>query len=196
MARSVLFVFARTDGPARNGAPPAAWQRHAGPTAALTMPPIDGEPGQRTRRLRNRLADAITECDAMAVLVGPTAARSAAVRLAILVALAGGTPLFGIRTHGIGEAVGRAVPQPPNPFDYLAVARHRQPPAIRYLEWRRAGWQPARTEEAAVPHPQPYRRVENWAKLSTLVPTYDWVAHNGTANLASWVELAYWRGRG
>ncbi|MBL26721.1 MAG: hypothetical protein CMM50_04110 [Rhodospirillaceae bacterium] len=196
MARSVFFAFARTDGPARCEPAPAAWRQHAGAEFALTMPAIDGGPGQRTLRLRGRLVAAVGDCEVAAVLIGPTAARSAALRLAILAILAAGTPLFGIRTHGLGDTGGRTAASGPSPFDYVAMARHRQPPEIRYLEWRRAGWQPARLDEPITPPPPPYRRVETWAKLSSLVPTYDWVAHNGTANLASWVELAYWRGRG
>jgi len=195
MARPVYFIFSPEHDAARAAVIRRAWKRRGGVSTGLS--PDDAEPAAaRNRGTRSaRFARHLSRADAAVVLIGGATAESPAVRDAVTASLACRTPLIGVAIHRIPDARGLMEMPGPNPFDYFAITRHGRQAGVRYLRWTRSMWLkiPGLADDPSPP--PPYRDLRSWAKLSALVPTYDWVGHKGEANLASWVELAFWRAR-
>ena len=141
------------------------------------------------QRLKTFLDQGLNGCSVTAVLVGSNTAYRRWVRYELLRSFAQGKGMLAIDVHSISNFDGRTSTRGPNPLAMLGIEIHGN--LCRFKETRGDGWGWS-TDVAAIPVSQIAYNLRGQTNMTfaQLFSTYDWNAHNGYAQLGSWVEDA------
>lgn len=123
------------------------------------------------------------------VLIGTHTSYRRWVRYEIMKSIERGNRVIGIHINSIPCKNKQIKPQGQNPFEHLALRFNHQGTSGEFLEWNGTSWQGTSDHPTvSFSTPRPISERGNAYRLSTWLPTYDWVSHQGTTNFSTWIE--------